>query len=124
MNLNVWLPQIREKWEANSLEIFHRLVDVEDPFVLPLDPQVHGEGDAGLLVTDLHNVMVSLETGQQDNVRAWPGLNGSDLEICGKSEYIDMLIILIIFHFYQTINCESIAITDGKMQHSLLEIRR
>ena len=53
VNLNVWLPQIREKWEANSLEIFHRLVDVEDPFVLPLDPQVHGEGDAGLLVTDL-----------------------------------------------------------------------
>ena len=31
----------------------HRLVGVDDPAVLPLHPEVHGEGDGGLLVAHL-----------------------------------------------------------------------
>ena len=74
VDLYVRLPKVGQEGEPNPLQVLQGLVHVHDPLVLPLDPQVHGEGDAGLLVTDLHNVMVSLETGQQDNIGAWPGL--------------------------------------------------
>ena len=53
VNLNVWLPEVGEEGEAHPLQVLHGNVHVVDPGVLPLDPQVHGQGDAGLLITDL-----------------------------------------------------------------------
>ena len=63
VDLDVRLPEVGEEGEANTLEILQGFVHVDDPLVLPLDPKVHGEGYAGLLVTYLtqQNVMIKFE---------------------------------------------------------------
>ena len=53
MNLNVRLPQVGQEGEADALEVLHADVHVVDPGVLPLDTEIHGQGDAGLRVADL-----------------------------------------------------------------------
>ena len=53
MNFDVRLPQEGEEWEAHALQVLNADVHVEDPGVLPLHTEIHGEGDAGLRVADL-----------------------------------------------------------------------
>ena len=53
MDLNVGLPEVRQEGEADALQVLQADVHVEDPGVLPLHTEIHGEGDAGLRVADL-----------------------------------------------------------------------
>ena len=53
VDLNVRLPQVGEEGEADALQVLQADVHVEDPGVLPLHAEIHGEGDAGLRVADL-----------------------------------------------------------------------
>ena len=53
MDLNVGLPQVGKEREPDALQVLQADVHVEDPRVLPLDTEIHGEGDAGLCVADL-----------------------------------------------------------------------
>ena len=61
VNFNVRLPQEGEEGEADALQVLQADVHVEDPGVLPLHSQIHGEGDAGLHVTDLTDVKYDTE---------------------------------------------------------------
>ena len=79
VDLYVRLPKVGKEMEANTLEILHRLVDVDDPGVLlslhiifsytfitgsstyPLDSQVHGQSDAGFLVAYLRHIFCNLK---------------------------------------------------------------
>ena len=58
MDLNVRLPEVGEERESDALQVLQAGVRVEDPVVLPLYPQVHGECDAGLRVTDLREEII------------------------------------------------------------------
>ena len=53
MDFNVGLPQVGEEGEADALQVLQADVHVEDPGVLPLDTEIHGQGDARLHVADL-----------------------------------------------------------------------
>ena len=53
MDLNVGLPQVGQEREPDALQVLQADVHVEDPRVLPLDTEIHGQGDAGLRVADL-----------------------------------------------------------------------
>ena len=46
VDLNIRLPEVGEEGESDPLQVLHGQVHVGYPGVLPLDPQVHRQGDA------------------------------------------------------------------------------
>ena len=68
MNFDVRLPQEGEEGEANTLQVLQAGVHVEDPGVLPLDTEIHGEGDAGLHVADLQHIDINQNEGGRSDI--------------------------------------------------------